>query len=201
MWSPLLVGGVHQDTGSQFRTAVEWSGVTQSQLAVVPEDESVAGSAATGFLSGNSQTCSAAAVANRSSELEVGVDLVVEDGSEIVVQSRFHGSVNLTASPVGFEFLGFDGSVEAEADFGSDVGRAVGKNSIGVQGALGISVHVKVDFIVAPGKFDFVQSWDWASGNWPAGASGDFGDVVVFEFDVSNGFGWVQSFLDRDSTW
>lgn len=178
---------------------MEWSGVAQSQLAVIPENESVTGSTATGFLTSNSQTSSAAAVANRSSELKASVDLVVENGCEIVVQSRFHGGVDFTAGPVGFEFLGFQRSVESETDFGSDVGRTVGENSIGVQSALGIGVHVEVDFVVAPGKFDFVQAWDWASGDWPAGAGGDLGDVVIFDFDVGNRFCWVQSFLDGNS--
>jgi len=180
---------------------VEWSGVAQSQLTVVPENESVTSSASTGFLTSDGQAGSASAVADGSGELQVGVDLVVEDRREIAVQSRFHGGVDFAARPVGFEFFGLDRSVEAEADFGSDVGRTVGEHSIGVQSALGIGIHVEVDFIVAPSEFDLVQSWNWASGDWPAGAGGNFGDVVVFEFDVGHGFRWVQGFLDGDSAW
>jgi len=197
--STAQVSGVHQQTGGQLGAAVEWSGVTQRQLTVVPENEGVAGSAAAGLLTSNGQAGSAAAVADRSGELQVGVDLVVEDGGEIVVQGGFHGGVDLAARPVGFELLGFYGSVEAEADFGSDVGRTVGENGVGVQSALGVGVHVEVDFIVTPGELELVKSWDGASGHWPAGAGGDFGNVVVFELDVGDGFGWVQSFLDSES--
>ena len=73
------------------------------------------------------------------------------------------------------------------------------ENSVRVQSALGISVHVQVNFIVAPGQLDLVQSWDRASGDWPLGAGGNFGDVVVLDFDVGNGFGWVQGFLDGET--
>lgn len=193
------VGRVHQNRSGQFRATVKRSGVTESQLSVVSEDEGVAGSAWSGLFTGERQAGAGVGVAERGGELEISVDLVVEDGGEVVVEARFHGGVDFAGGPVGFELFGFYGSVEGEAEFGSDVGRTVSENSVRVQSALGISVHVQVNFIVAPGQLDLVQSWDRASGDWPLGAGGDFSDVVVLDFDVGNGFGWVQGFLDGET--
>lgn len=196
MVSAAQVGRVHQDRSGQFRATVEWSGVAERQLSVVSEDEGVAGSACSGFFTGEREAGSGSAVADGGGELEAGVDLVVENSGEVVVEARLHGSVDLAAGPVGFELFGFDGTVEGEAEFGSDVGRTVSENGISVQSALGISVHVQVNFVVAPRKLDLVQSWDWASSDWPAGAGGNFCNVVVLDLNVANSFGWVQSFFD-----
>lgn len=194
--SAAQVGRVHQDRSGQFRATVEWSGVAERQLSVVSEDEGVAGSACSGLFTGEREAGSGSAVADGGGELEAGVDLVVENSGEVVVEARLHGGVDLAAGPVGFELFGFDGTVEGETEFGSDVGRTVSENGISVQSALGISVHVQVNFVVAPRELDLVQSWDWASGDWPAGASGNFGNVVVLDLNVANSFGWVQSFFD-----
>ena len=73
------------------------------------------------------------------------------------------------------------------------------EDGISVQFRLGISVHVEVDFIVAPGEFDFVQTWNWASSDWPTSTGSHFSDIVVFDFNIGSRFCWVQSFLDGES--
>ena len=108
---------------------MERSGVTESQLSVVSEDEGVAGSAGSGLFTGERQASAGVGVAERGGELEISVDLVVEDGGEVVVEARFHGGVDFAGGPVGFELFGFYGSVEGEAEFGSDV--AGGRGSFG----------------------------------------------------------------------
>jgi len=150
------------------------------------------------LLTSNSQRGTGSSVADRGGKLEFIVDLVVKDGSEIVVQSGFQGGIDLAAGPVGFEFFGFQRAIESETDRSTEVGRTVREDGISVQRTFSIGGGVEINFVVAPSKFDFVQTWDWASGNWPAGACSDFSDVVVFDFDVGGGFGWIHGFLDGE---
>ena len=108
--------------------------MTESQLSVVSEDEGVAGSAGSGLFTGERQASAGVGVAERGGELEISVDLVVEDGGEVVVEARFHGGVDFAGGPVGFELFGFYGSVEGEAEFGSDVAGGKGVLESGGKG-------------------------------------------------------------------
>ena len=80
-------------------------------MSIVSENEGVAGTAVASLFTSNSQASAASVVGESGGEFKTGIDLVVEDSREVVVETGFHGGVDFTASPVGAEFFRFDGSV------------------------------------------------------------------------------------------
>jgi len=191
------VGGVAKRANGQLAAAVEWSSVRKSELSVVSEHESVASSASASLLTSNSQASRATAVGDAGGELQAGVDLVVEDGVEVVVDAGLYGGVDVALGKVASELLALDGTVKTEPSLHTNVGRwAGGDDGVKVERVLGVGVQVDVSLVIAPGELDLVQLWDWASSDWPAGDSGDLGHLGVLELDVGLALAWVQGLLD-----
>jgi len=191
------VGGITERANGQLAAAVEWSSVRKSELSVVSEHESVASSASASLLTSNSQASGAGAVGDSGSELETAIDLVVEDGVEVVVKTALDGGVDLALLEVASDLLALDRTVETETSLHTNVRRwAGGDDGVKVERVLGIGVQVDVGLVVAPGELDLVELWDWASGDWPAGDGGEFGHLGVLELDGGGVLAWVERLLD-----
>jgi len=195
------VGGVTKRANRQLAAAVEWSSVRKSELSVVSEHESVASSAATGLLASNSQASRASAVGDGGTELHAGVDLVMEDSTEIVVEAALDGGVDVALGEVVSELFALERAVKSEASLHTNIATWAGcDDCVKVERVLGIGVQVDISLVVAPGQLNLVQLWDRASGEWPFSNGGDLGHLSVLKLHISSGLAWVERFLDLHTT-